>query len=130
MLATKSSTAEKLHVRATGAQRQTLPSASPQRHPAQTQHAWTRRDKLTVGVSFAVCVAVLWFLAAQAAAMWRLNDQVSQLQRQIRTAQAQNVQLTTQVDQLSQPSRILDIALNKLHMRYAQPISISQESRP
>jgi cell division protein FtsL len=120
----RSSTAEDLRGRVQTAPRRSV-QRKPERRPApRLSRGLSRWDKVSIALSFALCTGMLWFLGAQAAAVLRLNDEIASLQQQIRTVQADNAALAEKVDELSQPSRILDIALNKLHMRYAQPIAI------
>jgi cell division protein FtsL len=53
-----------------------------------------------------------------------MNHSVASLQAKVTQVSAQNAALTTQVDELKRPSRILSIALNQLHMKYANPVNI------
>lgn len=85
---------------------------------------WSLFDKVSAVVCLCLCVGTAWFIADRGAAISRLNYQVDQMETQIRQVQAENQTLANQVDQLMRPSRILGIALGKLHMQYAQPVQI------
>lgn len=93
---------------------------APQSQRKQSQ--WLNR------VSFAACClisfAAVWLVASKGASIYRLNDANIQLQTQIQQQQASNAALSTVVAQLKEPSRILNVAMNQLHMQYKTPVVI------
>lgn len=56
------------------------------------------------------CGAVFWFIAGQGAKIDAVNYQIDNLTTQIQQKSAENASLTTKVDALMQPARILDFA--------------------
>lgn len=83
-----------------------------------------RFNKLSMVLCVAVALGALWFVCAKGALIYSLSYGNVRLQTQIQKMAADNATLTAQVDELERPSRILDIALNKLHMYYANPVRI------
>ncbi|ACV58299.1 Septum formation initiator [Alicyclobacillus acidocaldarius subsp. acidocaldarius DSM 446] len=86
------------------------------------------RRRLWNRVSFALCCivsfAAVWWVAAKGAEIYELNDQHAKLQAAIAAQQAVNANLQMQVSELEQPAHILDVAINKLHMVYKNPVMI------
>ncbi|MBX5435594.1 MAG: septum formation inhibitor [Alicyclobacillaceae bacterium] len=83
-----------------------------------------RWNRVSAVLCIAFGTAVMWAVAGQAAAVERINDHIGQLRSEIAKTEAVNASLTAQVDQLTRPSRILGIAMGRLHMRYANPVQI------
>jgi cell division protein FtsL len=103
---------------------------STQHTQAQTR-ARTRsslRDRLSLGVCLVTCVGAGWFIASTGARIDKLSYSVDSMQTQIQKTQAENASLTSKVDELMRPSRILGIALGRLHMQYADPVQIQSGS--
>ncbi|TDY46670.1 cell division protein FtsL [Alicyclobacillus sacchari] len=94
---------------------------SQQERGAKKQ-AWFNR------ISLAFCClasfGAVWMVAAKGAQIYEINQNNVQLQTQIQQQQAVNAMLKTQVAQLEQPSHILNVAINQLHMQYKNPIVI------
>lgn len=88
----------------------------------QTHSRWNR---LSMVGCIVVAFASIWMLAAEGANIDKLNYANVDLQTKIAQASAENASLTAQIDQMEQPSVILNKALNQLHMQYANPITIS-----
>ena len=86
--------------------------------------SWSIRDRVSVFTAIAISAASFWMLAMGGAQIDRMNYNIDTLQSQVQKASAENASLTAQVDELSQPARILNIALNKLHMQYKNPVSL------
>ncbi|WP_231862882.1 septum formation initiator family protein [Alicyclobacillus mali (ex Roth et al. 2021)] len=86
------------------------------------------RRRLWNRVSFAVCCmvsfAAVWWVAAKGAEIYELNDYHAKLQSAIAAQQAVNANLQMQVSELEQPAHILNVAINKLHMVYKNPVMI------
>lgn len=72
--------------------------------------------------------ALFWWIAGQGAKIDAANYQIDHLQTAIQQQQAENASLTTQVDSLLQPSRILSIA-TQLGAHYASPKTIVVKSK-
>ncbi len=83
-----------------------------------------RRNRLSIILCVALAVSALWFVSAKGAEIYSLSYANVKLQTQIQKMTASNASLTAQVDELERPSRILNIALGKLHMQYANPVRI------
>ncbi|WP_067620731.1 septum formation initiator family protein [Alicyclobacillus acidiphilus] len=103
---------------------------APQIRERQHGRPETKQSKVGVwanGISLAVCCllafAAVWMVASKGAEVYALNQKNVQLQTEIQQQQAINATLSTQVDELKQPSRILEEA-NKLGMQYKTPIEI------
>lgn len=88
------------------------------------------RDRLVIYAAVAVSTVALWYVASAGAKIDQLNYNIDNLQGQVQQAVADNASLTAQVDKLSQPSRILNIALGSLHMQYKNPIQVGSSSTP
>ncbi|GLV13677.1 hypothetical protein Heshes_13610 [Alicyclobacillus hesperidum] len=98
------------------------------------QHEQGQRAKKQVWfnrVSLSFCCLVsfgaVWMVAAKGAQIYEINQNNVQLQTQIQQQQAVNAMLKTQVAQLEQPSHILNVAINQLHMQYKNPIVIPSD---
>ncbi|MCL6637742.1 MAG: cell division protein FtsL [Alicyclobacillus sp.] len=102
------------------------PSRKPVAQPRPQAFSWW--DWISTCGCLLVSLLVLWHVASTSAQIATLNTQVDQLQQQIRQVSADNASLTAQVDTLSKPSRILQIAVNKLHMKYTAPLEIATGS--
>lgn len=80
------------------------------------------------GISlFTCCVASfvsVWLVATKGADLYKLSYANTNLQSQIKQQSAENATLNADVDQLKQPSRILKVAMNELHMQYKKPLLI------
>ncbi|GMA49178.1 hypothetical protein GCM10025857_05350 [Alicyclobacillus contaminans] len=90
---------------------------------AQARQAW--KGALGWVCCVATCVGAGWFVAAKGAEIDQLSYQVDHMQAQIQKTQAENASLSSTVDELLRPARILGIALGRLHMQYANPVQIS-----
>ncbi len=100
-------------------------------HNQQQTKAHTRsalRDRLSLGLCLVTCVGVGWFIASTGAQIDKLSYSVDNMQTQIQKVQGENASLMSQVDELLQPSRILGIALGRLHMQYADPVQVPSGS--
>lgn len=83
---------------------------------------WLNRMSLS-----ACCIlsfVAVWMVATKGADVYRLNGANMQMQNQISQQSALNATLSTKVAQLEQPSRILNVAINHLHMQYKTPLVI------
>lgn len=94
--------------------------AQPRRHPSGRD----RLNKLSMVGCVVVGFIAMWMLASTGASIYNYSYQNVQLQSQIQQMAATNASLTAQLDTLERPGRILNIALNQLHMQYANPIQI------
>jgi cell division protein FtsL len=74
------------------------------------------------------CSAVFWMIANNGAKIDSMNYSIDKMQSQIQKASAENASLTSQVDNLQRPERILGIATGPLHMQYASPVHIQASS--
>ena len=83
-----------------------------------------RLNRLSMVLCVAIALGALWVVCAKGALIYSLSYGNVRLQTQIQKVAADNATLTAQVDELERPSRILDIALGKLHMSYANPVRI------
>ncbi|WP_067931587.1 septum formation initiator family protein [Alicyclobacillus kakegawensis] len=93
--------------------------------PKPRKDRFTRYDRISIFACIVISTAILWFIAMQSAQIDRINYHISSLQQQTRQVEAENAALTKDVDELKRPARILSIALNQLHMKYADPVQIS-----
>ncbi|MCL6453078.1 MAG: septum formation initiator family protein [Alicyclobacillus sp.] len=75
-----------------------------------------------------LCAAVFWWLAGQGAKMDSANYRIDRLQSQIAQQQAENASLTTQVNSLEAPARILQIA-TQMGGKYESPTTIQVQSK-
>jgi cell division protein FtsL len=100
-----------------------------ERKQSQVRQRMSLRDRISVFTCLALCVGTVWFIADQGAKIDQLNYSIDKMQTQIQTVQAENQSLANQVDQLMRPSRILDIAVNRLHMKYADPVQIPETTK-
>ncbi|GGI97110.1 hypothetical protein GCM10010885_03360 [Alicyclobacillus cellulosilyticus] len=96
--------------------------------PQRRSQSQTEPERRFGRVSMFLCIggatAALWFLAVNGARIDALNDHIAALKAQKANLAAVNAALTAQADTLAQPSRILDVAMHRLHMHYATPIAI------
>lgn len=83
-----------------------------------------RLNKVSMVLCVAIALSALWFVCAKGALIYSMSYGNVKLQTQIQKMAADNASLTAQVDELERPSRILNIALGKLHMQYANPVRI------
>src|SRR5579875_2415679 len=117
MLATKDSTA-RAYVESPERLRE-------QRHQVQTKpQSKNRFNRVSMTLCVVIAFSAAWLIASKAAAIYSMNYANVKLQTQIQTLAANNASLTAQVDELERPSRILNIAINQLHMQYANPVRI------
>ena len=79
--------------------------------------------KVSFILSAVIAFSVAWMVARTNAQIYGLNYHNVHLQMQIQKLSAQNASLTSEVDTLSAPSRILSKAMQD-HMQYANPIQI------
>ncbi|MCL6626103.1 septum formation initiator family protein [Alicyclobacillus shizuokensis] len=93
--------------------------------PRPRRDRFTRYDRISIFACIVISAGILWFIAMQSAQIDRINYRISSLQQQARQVEAENAALTKDVDELKRPARILSIALNQLHMKYADPVQIS-----
>ncbi|RIV28208.1 hypothetical protein D2Q93_03015 [Alicyclobacillaceae bacterium I2511] len=105
-----------------------LPEHNPVRKHVSS-HYWSWPNRLSMAGCIMGSAAVLWFLAMQNARIDATNYQIDRLQSQVRHQVAENASLSTTVDELKQPSRILAIALGKLHMKYTTPVQVPISSQ-
>jgi cell division protein FtsL len=84
-----------------------------------------RFNKLSMVLCVAVALGAMWVVCTKGALIYSLSYGNVKLQTQIQKMAADNATLTAQVDELERPSRILNVALGKLHMHYANPVRIS-----
>jgi cell division protein FtsL len=108
-----------------------VPNSAPQKD--QRAHAGERRqysitNRISMLLCIGICAGIAWFIATTSAKINALNYDVYRLQTQIQKAAATNADLMAQVDKLSQPARIMEIAKNRLHMTYANPVQIGSSS--
>lgn len=82
------------------------------------------RDRVLISAAILVSAAAVWSIATVGATIDSVNYSVDHLQIAVQKAAAENASLTAQVDQLSQPARILGIAQGKLHMQYKDPVQV------
>jgi cell division protein FtsL len=87
------------------------------------------RERISAFACLALCVGTVWYIADQGAKIDQMNYNIDKMQSKLQMMQAENQALANQVDQLMRPSRILDIALNKLHMQYANPVQIPDTTK-
>ncbi len=88
-------------------------------------HKADRAGRLSMVGCILVAFGALWFVCTKGAEVYSVSYENVKLQTQIQRLAANNASLTAQVDELERPARILTIALNKLHMQYAEPVRIS-----
>lgn len=69
-----------------------------------------RLNLISMWACILFCGAVFWFIAGQGAKIDAVNYQIDNLTTQIQQKSAENASLTTKVDALMQPARILDFA--------------------
>jgi cell division protein FtsL len=81
-------------------------------------------DRVAISAAIVISTVAVWLVASAGARIDRLNYSIDSLNTQLQRSAAQNAALTAQVDQLSQPARILAIALDKLHMQYKDPLQV------
>lgn len=105
-----------------------IPSRQPNSRVKARPREMSLRDRIVISAAVAVAAGAVWFLASVGARIDRLNYSIDNLQNQVQQSTAENASLNAQVDQLSQPSRILSIALNKLHLQYKNPIQVGSQS--
>lgn len=87
-------------------------------------------DRVSISAAILVSAIAVWSIATVGAKIDAVNYSVDHLQVAVQKAAAENASLTAQVDQLSQPSRILAIA-GKLGMQYKNPVQVAaQTSQP
>lgn len=104
------------------------PSHSEQRVQSAERNQYSIANRISMLCCIVVCAGIAWLVATTSAKINALNYDVYRLQTQIQKAAATNADLTAQVDKLSQPARILEIAKNRLHMTYANPVQIGAGS--
>ena len=101
---------------------------TPVRHDNRAKGLEVRKHGRFNRVSMILCIAValgaLWSVCARGAMIYSTSYGNVKLQTQIQKMSADNAARTAQVDELERPSRILNIALGKLHMQYANPVRI------
>lgn len=97
--------------------------------PSQGHRHWSWPNRLTMAGCILGSAMALWFLAMQNARVDATNYQIDRLQSQVQQQIAENASLSTTVDELKQPSRILAIALGKLHMKYTTPVQVPATSQ-
>lgn len=85
-------------------------------------------DRIVIFSAVAISAVSVWFIASVGARIDGLNYSIDNLQSQVQKDAANNASLNAQVDQLSQPSRILSIALGSLHMQYKSPVQVGAPS--
>lgn len=96
-----------------------LPARKPVARPEVS--LW---DRATAFGCIGIATAILWVIAGVGGKISSTNNQIYQLQMTMQSVSATNATLTAQVDNLTRPTRILNVALNQLHMHYANPIVI------
>lgn len=82
-------------------------------------------NRVTAFLCIGAVTAVLWFVAGVGARIQSINDNIYKTQLKIQTTTADNAALASQVDQLTNPTRIINLALNQYHMKYSKPIVIA-----
>lgn len=87
---------------------------------------WVNRASLAV--CCLVSFGVVWLVAGEGARIYTIDYTNTNLQTQIQQQSAVNATLGATVDQLEQPSRILNVAIDQLHMEYKNPVVISTAS--
>jgi cell division protein FtsL len=100
-----------------------------ERKRAQTRPRVSLRERISAFACLALCVGTVWYIADQGAKIDQMNYNIDKMQSKLQMMRAENQALANQVDQLMRPSRILDIALNKLHMKYADPVQIPDTTK-
>lgn len=110
-----------MHLNATNAAQEDV-----QRETRQTQRRAGSKvlNRMTLFFCCAVSFASVWFVASQGAAVYRVSYANTLLQAQINQQEAKNAAVSAQVDQLKQPSRILNAAVGEYHMVYKNPVVI------
>jgi cell division protein FtsL len=108
-------------------------------HPLQTSpqrkyRSCARRrvplqDSIVSLACIAIPFAVVWLLTGQDVKIHRMTYAIDQLQGQVQQTGISNADLSAEVDELTQPARILNIAVGELHMQFASPLQISDLSR-
>lgn len=108
-------------------------------HPSQTSGQRKYRscarqkvplhDSVVTLVCIAIPFALVWLLTAQDAKIHRMTYAIDQLQGQVQQTGISNADLSANVDKLTEPARILHIALGELHMQFASPLQISDAPR-
>ena len=81
-------------------------------------------NRVSMVACLAIAIGAIWFVCVQGAQIYNMSYGNVKLQSQMQKLAANNASLTAQVDELERPSRILDIAMNKYHMQYANPVRI------
>lgn len=81
-------------------------------------------NRISLGVCCAISFSIVWMVASKGATVYQESFQNTKLQTQVNEQSATNATLNATVAQLKRPSRILQEALNKLHMQYKKPLTI------
>lgn len=82
-------------------------------------------DRASLFGCIALCAAIGWFLAASSAQVATANQTINQLKTEIQQVSATNASYTAELATLTQPSRILKVALG-MHMVHANPVEIHE----
>ncbi|QSO49463.1 hypothetical protein [Alicyclobacillus mengziensis] len=102
---------------------QTAPIESPRIHKGVVQASVKKFGMASMWACVIAGVAVFWFIATMGARIDAANYKIDNLQSQIQSQTAENASLTAKVDQLKEPSRLLQQAL-KDGAHYANPVTI------
>jgi len=86
--------------------------------------SWT--DKFAIAASIAFCMSAGWYVAGAGAKIDLLNASIDRIQTQIQRTAADNASLSTQVDELKSPSRILGIVMGRFKGQFAHPVQIQK----
>lgn len=99
------------------------PNVAPTTRPS-ARPAVSVMNRVTAFLCIGAVTAVLWFVAGVGARIQSINDNIYNTQLKIQTMTADNAALASQVDRLTNPTRIINLALNQYHMTYSKPIVI------
>lgn len=87
----------------------------------------SRWDRVSMFACIVVCTTAGWFLASTSAQADGLNQQIYQLQSQIKQAAAVNASYSAKLGALTQPAHILTMAA-KMGMKQAHTLNIPAQS--
>lgn len=104
------------------------PRHTPSKAPSSSRRHISVWDRVSLFGTIVLCTTALWVLAATSGHIAQLGNNIVETQSQIQRVEAENASLTAKLDALTRPSRVLGIAINQLHMKYANPVRITVPS--
>jgi cell division protein FtsB len=87
-----------------------------------------RRELVITVLAILLAASSVWFLTNRDAKIHSLDYSIDQLQGQVQQMNAANAWMSAQVDEMQEPTHILNIAVGQLHMQFAAPVHISADS--